>query len=84
MSESAYQHLRLLPGQYYLGLGIFGDRGYDDGVNDAVQFEITSTVEAAQIDAHHFGGALVASAKVSILNPDPARDTIVGAHGARP
>ncbi len=78
-----YQQLRLLPGRYYLGLGIIGDRGYDDGVNDAVQFEITSSVEAAQIDAHHFGGALVASAEVSILDPTSARDKIVGAHGAQ-
>ena len=57
--------MRLLPGRYSLGFGIIGDRGFDDGVNDAVQFEVTPSPEAAQIDAHHFGGAIVASATVS-------------------
>ena len=60
-----YQGMRLLPGRYSLGFGIIGDRGFDDGVNDAVQFEVTPSPEAAQIDAHHFGGAIVASATVS-------------------
>ena len=79
-----YQNLRLLPGRYSLGFGIIGDRGYEDAVNEAVQFEITSSVEAAKIEAHHFGGALVASAEISMLDPASAPETIVGAHGAPP
>jgi homopolymeric O-antigen transport system ATP-binding protein len=63
-----YQNLRLLPGRYILGFGIIGDRGYEDGLNDAVQFEITPSSEAARIEAHHFGGALTASATVSALD----------------
>ncbi len=63
-----YQHPRLLPGHYFLGMGIIGDRGYEDAVNEAVQIEILSSPEAAKIDAHHFGGASVASAKVSKLD----------------
>ena len=78
-----YQNLRLLPGRYSLGFGIIGDRGYEDAVNEAVQFEVTSSVEAAQIEAHHFGGALVASAQVSVLDQASNRDTIVGIHGAQ-
>ena len=59
-----YENLRLLPGRYSLGLGIIGDRGYDDGVNsDAVQFEIIPSPEAVKMDAHHFGGAMAASAE---------------------
>jgi len=69
-----YKNLRLLPGQYYIGLGIIGDRGYDDGVNDAVQFEITASPEAARIEVHHFGGALAASATVSVLDQSQGRD----------
>ena len=78
-----YQNLRLLPGRYSLGFGIIGDRGYEDAVNEAVQFDVTSSVEAAQIEAHHFGGALVASADVSALAPmaDQKKDEIL--HGAR-
>lgn len=64
-----YENLRLLPGRYYIGLGIIGDRGYyDDGVNDAVQFEITPSPEAAQLESHHFGGAIAAFAAVSVLD----------------
>jgi ABC-type polysaccharide/polyol phosphate transport system ATPase subunit len=62
-----FQNLRLLPGRYSLGMGIIGDRGYEDAVNDAVEFEITASPEAAKIEAHHFGGALAASAVVSVL-----------------
>ena len=69
-----YQHPRLLPGRYFLGFGVIGDRGYEDAVNEAVQFEITSSPEAAKIDAHHFGGASVAAAIVSILEPNSHED----------
>ena len=61
------QEPALASGRYLLGFGIIGDRGYEDAVNEAVQFEITASSEAAQIEAHHFGGALAASAKVSVL-----------------
>lgn len=63
-----YQNLRLLPGRYYIGFGIIGDRGYEDGVNDAVQFEVTTSPEAAKLETHHFGGALAAGATVSVLD----------------
>jgi hypothetical protein len=63
-----YQNLRLLPGRYYIGFGIIGDRGYEDGVNDAVQFEVTTSPEAAKLETHQFGGALAAGATVSVLN----------------
>ena len=79
----AYQNLRLLPGRYSLGFGIIGDRGYEDAANEAVQFEVTSSVEAAQIEAHHFGGALVASAQVFVVDQASDQDTIVGIHGAQ-
>ena len=75
-----YENLRLLPGRYLLGMGIIGDRGYEDAVNEAVQFEITPSPEAAQIDAHHFGGAIAASARVSVLGPTSDRQEVVGEH----
>ena len=67
-SRIEYQNFRLLPGRYYIGFGIIGDRGYEDGVNDAVQFEVTISPEAAKLETHHFGGALAAGATVSVLD----------------
>jgi hypothetical protein len=73
----------LLPGRYSLGFGIIGDRGYDDGVSsDAVQFEIIPSPEAVKIDAHHFGGAMVASARVTRLDQDCIRETAEKGRGA--
>jgi lipopolysaccharide transport system ATP-binding protein len=75
-----YQHPRLLPGRYFLGFGVIGDRGYEDAVNEAVQLEITSSPDAAQIDAHHFGGASVASAIVSIVDQASREDESSAEH----
>lgn len=61
------QRLRLLPGYYSLGMAIVSDRGYEDWVADAVFFEVTSSQEAAKINAEMLRGAIVASATVDIL-----------------
>jgi hypothetical protein len=63
-----FQHLRLLPGRYFLAMGILSDRGYEDAIDEAVQFEITPSPEAAEIDAQNFTGALVPNAVISMLN----------------
>jgi lipopolysaccharide transport system ATP-binding protein len=63
-----FEHLRLLPGRYFLGMGILSDRGYEDALDEAVQFEITPSPEAAEIDAQSFTGALAAFATVSVLD----------------
>jgi lipopolysaccharide transport system ATP-binding protein len=63
----AFQQLRLLPGQYFCSIYILGSRGYEDGVHEAVQFEVISNAEVAEIDAQNFGGAIVAFASVSVV-----------------
>ncbi len=63
-----FQHLRLLPGQYALGISVRDSRGDEDYVHDAVQFQIVSSSEAAEINADTFGGVVVASASVSRVN----------------
>ena len=70
-----FQHLCLLPGRYFLAIGIIGNRGYEDAIDEAVDFEIISTPEAAEINADGFDGAFVPSATVSILNyaAEPSR-----------
>ena len=65
-----FEQLRLLPGHYSLGFALRSDRGAEDWVPDAVLFEVTTSPEAAAIDAQGFGGALVASATISVLDRD--------------
>ena len=69
-----FQHLKLLPGRYHLGIGISDDRSHGgpriggDWIPEAVQFEIISSLEAARINAETFGGVLVPSATVSVVD----------------
>jgi lipopolysaccharide transport system ATP-binding protein len=63
-----FRHLKLLPGQYFLDVGVWSDRGEGDYITEAVNFEIVPSREAAEINAQNFGGALVASAEISILS----------------
>ena len=63
-----FQHLRLLPGHYFLSIALVSDRGLEDYISEAVQFEIIHSPEAAEIDADKMGGAFVPCATVSILD----------------
>jgi ABC-type polysaccharide/polyol phosphate transport system ATPase subunit len=63
-----FEDLRLLPGQYYLGINLGVGRGFESYIPEAVPFEITASPEAAAIDALYLGGAMVAAAKVTSLN----------------
>jgi homopolymeric O-antigen transport system ATP-binding protein len=63
-----FQHLQLLPGHYYLGMHVLSDRGYEDAIPEAVQFEIIASPEVPKVDQYSFGGAIVASASISILS----------------
>ena len=63
-----FQHLRLLPGRYSLGIGVRDSRGSDDWIPEAVQFEIISSLEAARINAETFDGVFVLSATVSVID----------------
>ena len=75
----SFQHLRLLPGQYFLELGILSDRGYyEDGVPEAVHFEVISSLEAAEVNVHNLGGAIVPSALVSVLSDSVRSSELFG------
>lgn len=56
--------LRLLPGQYYLGINLGAGRGFESYISEAVSFEVTASDEASAIDAQLLGGALVARATI--------------------
>lgn len=58
--------LRLLPGQYSLGLAVHDGRD-DDYIHEAVFFEMTTSPEALEINAQDLNGAIVASATVTVL-----------------
>jgi lipopolysaccharide transport system ATP-binding protein len=63
-----FQHLRLLPDQYFIGMAIRDGRGGVDYIPEAIQFEIVASAEAAEIGAMKFNGALVATATISTLD----------------
>jgi lipopolysaccharide transport system ATP-binding protein len=64
----AYEHLRLLPGQYFLGFGVASDRGIEDYLPEAIQFQVVPTTESVEIDADKMGGAIVASVRACTLD----------------
>ncbi len=62
-----FSEIRLLPGQYFLGIALGTGRGFESYIPEAVRFEILSSSAAAEINAKDFGGVVVPSAIVSIL-----------------
>src|SRR5581483_11248107 len=54
-----FQDLKLLPGHYFLGIGLRCGRGFEDWLPEAVMFDVISSPEAAEIDAQTFGGIVV-------------------------
>lgn len=54
-----YMDLDLLPGQYFLGIGLRTDRGFEDYVSEAVSFEILMSERSAEIGAQNLNGLLV-------------------------
>jgi len=64
----AFPQLRLLPGSYWLDISIWSDPADQDRVNEAVRFEVSPSPESAEINAHHFGGAIVPTATMLSLD----------------
>ena len=64
----AYEHLRLLPGQYFLGFAVASDRGIEDYLPEAIQFQVVPSAESVEIDADKMGGAIVASVRFCTLD----------------
>ena len=62
-----YTDLKLLPGQYYLGIGVRSERGLEDYVPEAVWFEVVISDESAKANANIFGGALVPSIETQLI-----------------
>jgi lipopolysaccharide transport system ATP-binding protein len=60
-----FQRLRLLPGRYLLAFSLYSSRGFEDGIPEAVQFEI---MEAAEIDPERMVGSTLVSATVSVID----------------
>jgi lipopolysaccharide transport system ATP-binding protein len=62
-----YQNFALLPGQYWLGIGIRSDRGFEDYVPEAVRFEIIVSENGAEANTHTFGGIIIPSVDARVL-----------------
>jgi lipopolysaccharide transport system ATP-binding protein len=64
----SYTGLKLLPGQYYFGIGVRSDRGLEDYVAEAVWFEVVISEESAKANANIFRGALVPSIEARLVS----------------
>src|SRR5262249_3234605 len=67
-----YTDMLLLPGQYYVGIGLRSERGFEDYVPEAFSFEILVSQMSARINAETFGGVVVPKVVVSTLTEDLA------------
>jgi lipopolysaccharide transport system ATP-binding protein len=63
-----FQHIRWLPGLYSLTFGVRDDQDGIDYITEAVLFEITSNLEAAELNVDILPGALIPSVTISILD----------------
>jgi hypothetical protein len=63
-----FDDLRLLPGQYYYGIGIRSGRGFEDYIPKALTISVISNETSAQINAHTFKGVLVPNAGIVTID----------------
>jgi lipopolysaccharide transport system ATP-binding protein len=62
-----YPDLVLLPGHYHLGIGLRSDRGMEDYVLEAIRFEVVSSQDSADADAHTYEGFVVPKVEARVL-----------------
>lgn len=63
-----FQQLQMLPGRYSLAIALRSERGYEDAIQEAIQFDVITSAVAAEINADLLDGAVLASPTVSVLN----------------
>ena len=63
-----YADIILLPGQYFVGIGVLSGRGFEDYVSEAASFEIVVSERSAEINAQNFGGVVVPRVIVSTID----------------
>jgi len=64
--EVAYEHLAILPGQYYLGIGLRSDRGMEDYVSEGVRLEVLPNKASAEANTDSFAGVFVPTVKAAL------------------
>jgi lipopolysaccharide transport system ATP-binding protein len=68
MIQINFNELKLLPGRYYLGLGLRSERGFEDYISEAVWFEVVISKESAQANTHTMQGAFVLNAEARVIS----------------
>lgn len=79
-----FEDLMLLPGQYYLGIGLKSGATFEDYVADSVVFEITPNTKSSEWSCHTFAGTFVPRVRLSKMpTPIAGQDRLrAGADGA--
>ncbi|MGA2867578.1 MAG: ABC transporter ATP-binding protein [Verrucomicrobiota bacterium] len=62
-----FNDLKLLPGRYYLGLGVRSERGFEDYIPEAVWFEVVVSDESAKANAHTMMGTFVPNVEAKVV-----------------
>jgi len=77
----SFEDLTLLPGQYFLGIGIRSGAGrdFEDYVPEAILFDVVANERSASLNTSTFRGALIPHARVSQL---PVPTTVPALHAA--
>jgi lipopolysaccharide transport system ATP-binding protein len=78
-----YEDLVLLPGQYFLGIGIRSTEGgaFEDYLPEAILFEIRTSSRSAEINGRTFGGSVVPRVRLSTVQDIVASGALADLEG---
>ncbi len=71
-----YSDMLLLPGHYSFGIGLRSERGIEDYLSNAANFEIVASAMSAEISTQGFGGVLVPRAKIFSFDENKSANSL--------
>jgi len=64
-----YKKLLLLPGQYYIHIGVSSNGVFEDYIPNAITFDVVPSAKSVQMSAQNYGGAFIPKVDFSKLAP---------------
>ena len=62
-----YKDALLLPGHYFLGIGLRSERGFEDYLPEALWFEVVVSEKSSAANTHTFGGIIVPKVEAQVI-----------------